>query len=65
MSALTEWLRRQTSAAEAEAHLPINGTIAVVLLHSVSFPSVLFVGCGLVYGGWAGFLRTAEAAVAT
>jgi hypothetical protein len=56
MSALTEWLRRQTSAAEAENHLPIKGPTEVVLFHSVSLPSVLFVGCGLVCGEAAGYL---------
>jgi hypothetical protein len=34
----------------------INGTTEVVLLHSVSFPSVPFVCCGLVCGELAGFL---------
>jgi hypothetical protein len=34
----------------------INGTTEVVLFHSVSFPSVLFVCCGLVCGELAGSL---------
>jgi hypothetical protein len=44
----------------------INGTTEVVLFHSVSFPLVLFVSCGLVFAGNCQvFWRTAEAAVST
>jgi hypothetical protein len=40
----------------------INGTTEVVLFHSVSFPPVLFVSCGLVFAGNCRvFWRTAEA----